>query len=201
MRIPTSHVLPISELKINRDPIASGGFSDVFRGRFRGQEVCVKRLRVSSTGGPEKVKKEHITPLSIVRRFLMIPTDVVSRGRDMETVKPRQRRPVYRCNFRPPPDCIGMDVGRGSDRSHQVEPAHEQDLPCQYSLYLPPHPKKYGLSFPTVGRYCGGTELPSRVRRRSRRSQGGEFPSLPRLVPFLTERWYRLSNTCSRTSW
>ena len=144
MRIPTSHVLPISELKINRDPIASGGFSDVFRGRFRGREVCVKRLRVSSTGGPEKVKKGHITPLSIVRRFLMIPTDVISRGRDMETVKTRQRRPVYRCNFRPPPDCIGMDVGRGSDCSHKVEPAHEQDLPCKYSPY-PPYPKKYGL--------------------------------------------------------
>ena len=94
----------------------------------------------------------------------------------METVKTRQRRPVYRCNFRPPPDCIGMGVGRGSDCSHQVEPAHEQDLPREHSLYPP---KKYGLSLRIVGRCCRGIELPSRVRRGSRRSQGGEFPSLP----------------------
>ena len=147
MRIPISHFLPNSELRINGDPVASGGFSDVFRGRFRGQEVCVKRLRVSSTGGPEKVKKGHITPLPIICRFLMIPTDV-SRGHDMETVNPRQRRPVYRCNFRPPPDCIGMDVGRESDCSHNVEPAHEQDLPCEYSPYPPTPPQEIRAYLP-----------------------------------------------------
>ena len=57
--MPSSHVLPIRLLNINEDQLASGRCSNVFRGTFRGKEVCVKRLRVDSTGSPEKVKKGH----------------------------------------------------------------------------------------------------------------------------------------------
>jgi hypothetical protein len=32
----------------NRDPVASGGFADVFRGQYRGQTVAIKRLRIAS---------------------------------------------------------------------------------------------------------------------------------------------------------
>jgi hypothetical protein len=32
----------------DRDPWASGGFADVFRGTYNGQDVAVKRLRVFS---------------------------------------------------------------------------------------------------------------------------------------------------------
>ena len=62
MRIPSSHALPIKLLNINKGPVPPCGFSDVFQGTFRGKEVCVKRLRVSSTGGTEKVKKGHSSP-------------------------------------------------------------------------------------------------------------------------------------------
>ena len=135
MRIPTSHVLPTRQLQINKDHLASGGFSDVFRGTFRGLAVCVKRLRVSSTSGPEKVKKGHKHHATINRSpFLKISTDAVPRGGDMETIESCQRRAVYRCNFRPSPDCVGVDVGRGFDRSHQVQPQNEQDRPCEPSL-------------------------------------------------------------------
>jgi len=88
---------------------------------------------------PRRIKRDiRITPLSIVLRFLKISADTVPRGDDMETVETRQRRPVYRCNFRPSPDCVGVDVGRGSDRSHQVEPTNEQDRPCESPLQSPP---------------------------------------------------------------
>jgi len=42
-------------------------------------------------------------------------------------------------------------------------------------------PRECGLSFPTAGRCCGGVELPSRVRRGSRRSKRGEFPVIGKL--------------------
>ena len=44
-------------LNINKKYLASGGFSDIFQGTYRGREVCVKRLRVSATDTPGKVTK------------------------------------------------------------------------------------------------------------------------------------------------
>ena len=60
MRVPSSYLLPEGKLSINKDRLASGGFSDVFQGTYKGLKVCVKRLRVSSTGSLDKVTKERI---------------------------------------------------------------------------------------------------------------------------------------------
>jgi len=57
MCIPSSHILPVRLLNINENHITSGGFSDTFQGTFCGLDVCVRRLRDSSTGPPQKVKK------------------------------------------------------------------------------------------------------------------------------------------------
>jgi hypothetical protein len=57
MLIPSSHVLSIDLLNTNKKPFAHGGFSDVFQGTYAGLGVCVKRLRVASTGSPEKFVK------------------------------------------------------------------------------------------------------------------------------------------------
>ena len=56
----------------------------------------------------------------------------------METTDTHQYRPVHRRNLRPPPDCVGVDVGWESDCSHRVEPAREQDHPCEPPLILSP---------------------------------------------------------------
>ena len=37
--------------------VAFGGFCDVYKGSLAGADVCVKRLRISTTGGQEAVKK------------------------------------------------------------------------------------------------------------------------------------------------
>ena len=60
IRVPSSHLLKVELLNINKERIASGGFSDVFRGTYDGGEVCVKKLRVSSTGNSQKVTKGRI---------------------------------------------------------------------------------------------------------------------------------------------
>jgi hypothetical protein len=60
MHIPSSHILSTDLLNIDKRPFASGGFSDVFQGMYNGSEVCVKRLRVSSTSNPEKARKGRV---------------------------------------------------------------------------------------------------------------------------------------------
>ena len=60
MCIPSSYILPVELLNIDKNYIASGGFSDVFHGTYRDREVCVKRLRVSATDIPGKVIKGRI---------------------------------------------------------------------------------------------------------------------------------------------
>lgn len=72
-RIPTSHVLPLSRLNINKNHIASGGFSDVFQGTYDDLGVCVKRLRVSSTGSPGNVAMVRTRNRSIAYCHLTTP--------------------------------------------------------------------------------------------------------------------------------
>ena len=73
----------------------------------------------------------------------------------METVKTRQRRSVYRCNSRPSPGCVGVDVGWGFDRSHQVQPTNEQGCPGEPPVN--PSSSETHLNSPTVGRCRRGT--------------------------------------------
>ena len=63
----------------------------------------------------------------------------------METVDARQHRSVHRCNFQPPPDCVGMDVEWESDRLRQVGPTCGQDQPCE--LLLRPPSRNIALVF------------------------------------------------------
>ena len=52
----------------------------------------------------------------------------------METTNPSERRPVHRRNFQPSPDCVGVDVGRKPDQSHQIESTSEQGPPRELPL-------------------------------------------------------------------
>ena len=38
-------------------PIAHGGFCDVYKGTLSGENVCIKRLRISTMGGQAAVKQ------------------------------------------------------------------------------------------------------------------------------------------------
>lgn len=90
MFVPSSHVLRVDLLNTDKSPFASGGFSDVFQGTYGGSKVCVKRLRVSSTSSPERVKKGSTQSLSTARCFLIIvSTDAPPRSLDMEAIDTR----------------------------------------------------------------------------------------------------------------
>ena len=61
MVLPTSHTLSPSVINIDRQPVASGGSGDIFKGTLNGSEVCVKRVRIYSKDGPDKARKVHQT--------------------------------------------------------------------------------------------------------------------------------------------
>jgi len=50
-------MLPSDLRDIGPEPFASGGFSDVYKGTLGGSSVCVKRIRVYTSDGPQKAIK------------------------------------------------------------------------------------------------------------------------------------------------
>jgi hypothetical protein len=59
MVLPTSHTLLSSDLDIGNQPVASGSSADVYEGTLNDSRVCVKRIRVYSTEGPQKAIKVY----------------------------------------------------------------------------------------------------------------------------------------------
>ena len=54
---PPSYTLSSQDLTVGHRPVASGGSGDVYEGFFNGSRVCVKRVRVYSKDGPNKITK------------------------------------------------------------------------------------------------------------------------------------------------
>ena len=46
--LPKSYTLPSQHLEISSTPFTYGGSCDVYKGVFRGSDICVKRVRVYS---------------------------------------------------------------------------------------------------------------------------------------------------------
>jgi len=55
--LPSSYTLSSDVLNIGPNPFASGGYGDVYHGTLNGSTVCVKRVRVYTQDGPQKVTK------------------------------------------------------------------------------------------------------------------------------------------------
>lgn len=69
MTLPASYTLSPRVLTVGRQPVASGGFGDVYEGKLHGSDVCVKRVRVYSKDRLEKATKAFyliISPLVVV---------------------------------------------------------------------------------------------------------------------------------------
>ena len=121
-----------------RGPLAPAGFLTYFREHMLASRFASRDRGCLPLVVPRGSQRDILfTAMPTVPCFLMPSTGGVPRGRNMETVDTRQRRPVHRCNFSPSPDCVGMDVGRRSDHSHQVQPPSEQDQ-SRESVFDPP---------------------------------------------------------------
>ncbi|KAF9644326.1 kinase-like protein, partial [Thelephora ganbajun] len=67
--LPTSYTISPHLLNISRDPFAQGGFGDVYQGTLDGSEVCIKRVRVYTQDGPQKVTKTFYREAAIWKRL------------------------------------------------------------------------------------------------------------------------------------
>ena len=45
--LPSSYTISGDLTQVGDDPVADGGFSDVWKGTYNGHKVCIKNLRVS----------------------------------------------------------------------------------------------------------------------------------------------------------
>jgi len=123
MILPTSYTLSSSLLNIGRQPVASGGSGDIYRGTLNGLNVCVKRVRVYSKEGPKKATKvRHQRHHSSCLPLLICLADPLPGGGSVETLNAPKRRSTlghYSCSS---PAYLGMDAWRGPDGIHQEHP-------------------------------------------------------------------------------
>jgi len=115
MALPTSYQIPSNLLKIDPEPFAFGGFGDVYHATLDGSRVCIKRLRMYTSDGPQKGTKVRYSR----RRSPHLPsptkpTELLSRGRNVEAHDTPKHSPTSRCYHRSPPARFELDAWRGS---------------------------------------------------------------------------------------
>ena len=87
MILPTSYTLSPSLLNIGRQPVASGGSGDIYKGTLNGSSVCAKRVRVYSKEGPKKATKvRHQRHHSSCPPLLTCLADPLPGGGGVETL-------------------------------------------------------------------------------------------------------------------
>jgi len=146
MILPSSYTLSSSLINIGRQPLASGGSGDIYKGTLNGLEVCVKRVRVYSKEGPKKAtrvchQRHHFPCLPL----LTCLTDSLPGGGSVETLgTPKYRSPLWH-HPRSSPAHLRMDTWWGPDGICQEPPRNRPTWSCRYyspavfdSRLLPP---------------------------------------------------------------
>ena len=78
-------------------PLCQGGFSDVWKGRYHGQDVAAKALRVYQTNGLEQIRKVGCPrPAACTDEFTVSHTEVLQGGRYMEGPSTSERATIVR---------------------------------------------------------------------------------------------------------
>lgn len=55
--LPASYLIPGAISSIAEQPVAFGGFCDVFRGKVTGTYVCIKRIRICSNSNVDELRQ------------------------------------------------------------------------------------------------------------------------------------------------
>lgn len=98
----------------------------MYHGFLNGSRVCIKRVRVYTSYGPQKAAKVHPDAVAFtVPQSLTQLADLLPRGRDVETVDTPKRPPITRSYCHSPPANFGLDVWWRPTRVHQEESRSE----------------------------------------------------------------------------
>ena len=121
--LPTSYMLPPHRINVGSEPFASGGHCDVYEGTLDGSRICIKRIRVYTHLGPQKTARVRCRR----RRFprspsLTEPTDLLSRGHNVETFEAPKHPIPTRCHYDSLPIHFELDAWRRPVGIHREEP-------------------------------------------------------------------------------
>ena len=140
--LPTSHTFPSDHLEVDSGPFAQGGFGDVHHGTLNGSKVCVKRMRMYVQGRPgETAKVRCWRRRSPYPPSLTKPTDVLSRGRSVETLDAPKHLTPPGCHSHSPTARFKLDVWWGPAGIPQEAPQCGPSWTCRCpSFCVPPMP-------------------------------------------------------------
>jgi len=112
-----------SQLDIEPDPFAAGGYGDVYKGTLGGAKACIKRVRVYTRDDPKTTMKACCQRF----RFPSLPslmkfTGLLRRGGNVETLETSERPTAPRCHSRPLPARFTLDAWWRPAGTHQETP-------------------------------------------------------------------------------
>ena len=94
--LPFSHILPEKLIQTSENPVASGGFCDVWEGIYHDKWVAIKALRIYKEDDVRKVTKVTYPalPISLRRLWLTVAEGYLQGGCDLEADLTSKYRPV-----------------------------------------------------------------------------------------------------------
>ena len=118
--LPASHKVS-SALSFNAmEVVARGGFCDVYKETLLIGDVCIKRLRISTTGDQAKVKQVSCPPnIRPGHHALTSFGGALQGGGGVEAPQSPKHCALQGCHLRTPSTRLGMDARRGVERIHQ----------------------------------------------------------------------------------
>lgn len=92
--LPTSHNLTKDLEVLGEEPYQSGGFAEVWMGKYDGRLVAVKALKTYSSGNPLQTKKASCGSGGCCRWILTRRSAILQRGCLMEAAVASKRAPI-----------------------------------------------------------------------------------------------------------
>ena len=126
MTLPSSYTISGDLTRVGDEPVAFGGFADVWVGTHCSTKVCIKALRVTLNDDPTLAKVCIGTPF--FRVHSRAPTVVIlQRGRYVEEAKTPKRRLLHRCYNEVFANRIRVDAEWNPDQVRREQSGREPD--------------------------------------------------------------------------
>ena len=131
---PSSHIVPEGLEKTSEDPIAFGGFADVWEGSYGGRKVCVKASRIYN---PNRITngRNNSTLICDIPNIIVRPIkgDILSgflrRSGRLEETETSKRCSILGGYNNAFTDRVGMNAQRHFDGPHKFTSTGRQDKP------------------------------------------------------------------------